>query len=131
MSKGLPYVPWFYGDFLRSTAGWLPMERFAYAMLLWHQWDQGSIPDDLERLASIVGLGVDELTSIWQRTIARKFKKTRSGLVNQRMAEHRAKVLAYHNAQSEKGRKGMAARWGAKQAEHAADIIKLRPEKAS
>jgi hypothetical protein len=39
--KGFHYVPWFHGDFLRSTAGWTPMERHSYFMLLCAQFEMG------------------------------------------------------------------------------------------
>jgi len=109
--KSLPYVPWFHGDFLRSTASWTLLERAAYWMLLCAQWESGPLPDDLTRLANIAGLDAAMMRTVW-RVVGKKFAKTRAGLVNKRMAAHRSKVLRYRAAQSERGKKGMAARWG-------------------
>jgi uncharacterized protein YdaU (DUF1376 family) len=120
--KGFPYVPWYHGDFLRSTAGWTLLERAAYWMLLCAQWESGSIPDDMTRLASITGTDVASMTALWQ-VVGKKFVKTRAGLINKRMARDRADYQKYREAQSERGRKGMAARYGKK---HSSNVVELR-----
>jgi uncharacterized protein YdaU (DUF1376 family) len=108
--KGFPYVPWYQGDFLRSTAGWTLLERAAYWMLLCAQWESGSIPDDTTRLANITGTDVATMTTLWQ-VVGKKFVKTRAGLINSRMARDRKKHLEYRRRQSEGGKKGMANRY--------------------
>jgi uncharacterized protein YdaU (DUF1376 family) len=113
--KGFPYVPWFHGDFLRSTAGWTPMERYSYLMLLCAQFEMGPLPNDLGRLASIVGIETSELANLWP-LISRKFKMTAAGLVNQRMKEHKANCVRYRASLSAAGKKGMRARWGKRNA---------------
>ncbi len=50
--KGFPYVPFYLGDFLRSTAGWTLLERGAYWMLLATQWEIGPLPEDPTRRRS-------------------------------------------------------------------------------
>ena len=121
--KGFPYVPWYHGDFLRSTASWTLLERGAYWMLLCAQWESGPLPDDLTRLANIATTDAMTMTSLWQ-VIGKKFTKTSAGLVNKRMATHRADYLAYRKAQSERGKKGTASRWGTKQ--RGDNIVELR-----
>ena len=106
-----PYVPWYHGDFLRSTVGWKLVERGAYWMLLCAQWEIGPLPDDPERLAGIVGADLETMRDLWP-LIGKKFDKTPNGLVNARMEEHRAKYLRYRAEQSERGKKGMESRWG-------------------
>jgi uncharacterized protein YdaU (DUF1376 family) len=120
--KGFPYVPWYHGDFLRSTASWTLLERGAYWMLLCAQWESGPLPDDLTRLANIAGTDATTMTTLWQ-VIGKKFSKTRSGLVNKRMATHRTDYLEYRDAQSERGKKGMASRWGGKRGDN---VVELR-----
>ncbi|HWG75367.1 MAG TPA: DUF1376 domain-containing protein [Steroidobacteraceae bacterium] len=110
MSKAGPYVPWFHGDFLRSTAGWTLQERGAYWMLLCAQWEIGPLPNNPVRLASIIGIEQSEMASLWP-TLAKKFKHTKSGLVNVRMEAHRRNYLEYRRHLSESGRKGAAKRW--------------------
>jgi uncharacterized protein YdaU (DUF1376 family) len=49
-----PYMPWWPGDFLKSTRGWHIIARGCYRELLDHQWDSGSLPADPEKLRLIV-----------------------------------------------------------------------------
>lgn len=110
MSKGLPYVPWFHGDFLRSTAGWMPMERFTYWMLLCAQHEIGVLPNDMARLATIAGIDMNTMNTVWP-VVGKKFTTTRTGLLNKRMEEHRKKQLDYRRRQSEGGKLGMRHRY--------------------
>jgi hypothetical protein len=50
------------------------------------------------------------MTTLWQ-VVGKKFTKTRAGLINKRMAKDRTDYQKYREAQSERGKKGMAARW--------------------
>lgn len=128
MSKGFQWLPWYNGDFLRSTAGWSLLERAVYWQLLCCQWEIGHIPDDLARLAGIAGIDIGEMRIIWQ-LVGKRFVKTKAGLINRRMAEHRSNYLTFRKRQSEGGKQGMAKRWGKKQ-ERSAEVIQLHPEKA-
>jgi uncharacterized protein YdaU (DUF1376 family) len=109
--KGFPYVPWYHGDFLRSTAGWLPMERFTYWMLLCAQWEVGVLPNDMARLAAIAGIDMASMNTVWS-VVGKKFVTARAGLINKRMDAHRKKHLEFRRRQSEGGKKGMASRYG-------------------
>jgi uncharacterized protein YdaU (DUF1376 family) len=109
--KRFCYVPWFHGDFLRSTAGCTPMEKFSYWMLLCAQFEIGPLPNDLASLASIVGVYLNIMTSLWP-VVSKKFKNTAAGLVNQRMKEHKANCVRYRASLSAAGKKGMRNRWG-------------------
>ena len=117
-----PYVPWFHGDFLRSTSSWTLLERGAYWMLLCAQWESGPLPDDLTRLANIAGTDTTTMTSLWE-LVGKKFTKTRAGFVNKRMAGHRTDYLKYRAAQVERGKKGMASRWGK---QRVGNVVELR-----
>jgi hypothetical protein len=112
----LPYVPWYHGDFLRSTTGWTLMEQAVYWKLLCAQWEIGPLPTVPNRLAAIVGIGIDEFLFIWQE-VGKKFVRIKPGtpderLVNERMEAHRTKYLEYRAEQAKRGKKGMEARWG-------------------
>jgi uncharacterized protein YdaU (DUF1376 family) len=109
--KGFPYVPWYHGDFLRSTAGWTLLERAVYWMLLCSQSETGVLPNDVTRLAAIAGTDVATITSVWP-VVGKKFKRTAAGLINSRMAEHRKRYLDFKRRQSDGGKKGMASRYG-------------------
>lgn len=110
MKKRNPYVPWYHGDFLRSTAGWTLNERGAYWMLLCAQWEIGSVPNDMVRLAAIVGINVSAFKKLWS-TVGKKFKATRAGLLNARMAAHRKDFDEYQRRCQENGLKGADKRW--------------------
>jgi uncharacterized protein YdaU (DUF1376 family) len=121
--KGFPYVPWYHGDFLRSTAGWTLMERAAYWMLLCAQWESGPLPDDMARLATIAGIDTATMTTLWA-VVGKKFAKTRSGLANKSMETRRNDYLRYRAEQRERGQRGSAVRWGKRAADN---VVELRP----
>jgi hypothetical protein len=60
-------------------------------------------------LASIIGVQLDELESVWP-VVAVKFEKTAAGLVNRRLEQHRADQLV----KSEKARESARIRWKGK-----------------
>jgi len=102
----MPYVPWYHGDFLRSTAGWTLLERATYWMLLCAEWESGPLPNEPYRLAGIAGLHADEFLVLWQH-IGHKFVKLADGrLANERIEMHRKKYRDFRRRQVEGGRKG-------------------------
>jgi uncharacterized protein YdaU (DUF1376 family) len=108
--KGFPYVPWYHGDFLRSTAGWTLLERAVYWMLLCAQWEAGPLPSDMARLGTIAGIDAAMMNTVWP-VVGKKFKNTAAGLVNRRMQEHGRSYQEFRRRQIEGGRKGAKARW--------------------
>ena len=96
------YIPFFGRDFLAATAGWTAEERGHYVVALIVQWEQGSIPDSLERL-EIVSPGISR---VWAM-LAPKFPTCPDGRRrNARMEVHRAKSEALKEARAEAGRAG-------------------------
>jgi hypothetical protein len=96
------YIPFFGRDFLAATAGWTAEERGHYVTALIVQWEQGSIPDSLERL-EIISPGI---TRTWA-LLESKFPVCRDGRRrNPRMEIHRAKSEALKEARVEAGRAG-------------------------
>jgi uncharacterized protein YdaU (DUF1376 family) len=104
-----PWLPWFHGDFLKSTQGWTITERGVYFLLLGASWEMGPLPDDRRRLAGVVGAQLDEFDEAW-KTVKRKFVKTESGLINHRLEDHRGKQAI----RSEKARQSANNRWQGK-----------------
>ncbi len=53
-------------DWLEGTAEMFPEEKGVYIDLLCHQHQKGGLPNDVRRLARMVGLSVDEFSPIWE-----------------------------------------------------------------
>jgi uncharacterized protein YdaU (DUF1376 family) len=102
-----PWLPWFHGDFMKSTQGWTLIERAVYILLLGASWEMGPLPTDKRRLAGIVGAQLDEFEEAWA-AVRHKFEPTDAGYVNQRLEIHRAKQAD----RSEKARQSAESRWG-------------------
>ena len=120
----LPYLPFYTGDFLRSTAGWTLMEQAVYWKLLCASWESGPLPASMSRLTAIVGGGIQqvEFESIWGSVVGTKFEQTEQGLVNLRLEAHRQKYLDFRARQSEGGREGAKKRWRKKKANNVVPI---------
>jgi uncharacterized protein YdaU (DUF1376 family) len=90
--SNLPMLPWFPRDYIAATRGWSLAERGAYCDLLFFSWDLGSLPNDLSRLARMLGVPIDEFQAVWP-VMGKKFVCTPdgSGLVNERLERERIK----------------------------------------
>lgn len=95
--ESLAMLPWFHSSFLAATQGWTFEERGAYFMLLGAQWETGPLPNEMNRLAGIVGIQPSTMKLLW-KTVGQKFKPTDSGLINQRLEEHRQRSIALREA---------------------------------
>lgn len=105
------YIPFFGRDFLAATAGWTAEERGHYVVALVVQWEQGSIPDSLERL-EMMSPGISASWAI----LAPKFPLCEDGRRrNPRMEVHRAKSASLKEARSESGQSGNRKRWSGSQ----------------
>jgi uncharacterized protein YdaU (DUF1376 family) len=91
----LPWIPFYYRDFLASTMGWSTTERGAYLLLLFAQWEAGPIDSDPVVLASIAGVTPEEMRQMWKR-IGRKFRDTPEGLINERCDGERERAVQTH-----------------------------------
>jgi uncharacterized protein YdaU (DUF1376 family) len=94
----------FYGrDFLAATAGWTAAERGHYLTLLIVQWEQGSVPGDLERL-ELVSPGISKAWAVLED----KFPAGADGRrQNLRLEHERARAAE----RSEKASRSAARRW--------------------
>lgn len=92
MAKGDFYFPLFYKRLLSSTIGWKDDEFGAYVRLLIHQFDNGSIPNDIDELA-LVAPSIKKN----KKRVLKKFKDQYNGtMINEVMDE------IYHNIQTKK-----------------------------
>lgn len=112
MSAGLAMMPWFTGDFMRSTRGWPLTARAVYRELLDAQWDIGNLPVDPAELAAMIGASAEEWARGWSRCEAKFPIVNGSYRQNAKLERVRITAFDYRAERSEAGKKGAAARWG-------------------
>ena len=95
-----PIFPLYYNDIDRSTRDWTDAEFGCFVRLLMHQWGQGEIPKEPERLQRIT----TSLVESWL-IVGKKFVETDTGLVNLRLEDIRAERLAFSQKQSQNRQK--------------------------
>ena len=105
------YMPFFGADFYESEnvlcmslAG-----QAVYLRALWYQWKHGSLPTELERLARVLGIGLDEMQRLWPE-IQPCFEVVDGRLANARCAVERERILATAQAASKAGKASAAKR---------------------
>lgn len=104
--NSLAMLPFFVRDYIAATRHMSLAERGAYTDLLFQSWERGPLPNDPAKLARMVGCGVDEFAPIWAGIMDR-FTQTETGLVNQRLEQHRAES----HRRSEAARDSANSRW--------------------
>jgi len=95
-----PILPLYYNDITTSTQDWTDEEFGAYMRLLIHQWRQGGLPNDYQRLTRIA----TSLPTTWP-LIKQKFAEVDGMLKNPVMEEIREKRAKHKEKQSENVRK--------------------------
>lgn len=90
-----PILPLYYNDLTTSTQDWTDEEFGAYVRLLIHQWRQGSLPNDYQRLTRIA----TSLPTTWS-LLKSKFQEVDGVLKNPNMEEIRAKKAAHSEKQA-------------------------------
>ena len=107
MSKNPPAFQLYASDFLVDTQSWTATEVGIYARLLFHQWVNGSIPDNIQRLTRIGGTDVRTMQKCWLHTLGGKFQKCGNGnLINGRLEQTRKDQEEYRKKLIESGRLG-------------------------
>lgn len=102
MAKGDYYFPLYYKRLLASTVGWKDDEFGAYVKLLIHQFDNGSIPHDLDELARIA----PSVKKHW-KLLAKKFHDDgNGGLINDVMDDIYHDIQDKKKINSDNGKKG-------------------------
>jgi uncharacterized protein YdaU (DUF1376 family) len=97
--------------------GWSVEERGAWITLLCHQWREGSIPADLDRIACLLRLDADAMRPqcerIWRR-IADRFiphPDLPGRLVSPRMEMEREEAMEVAKQKSDAAKKAATSRW--------------------
>jgi|GEM_PF-2759276 len=102
MAKGDFYFPLYYKRLLSSTVGWSDAEFGCYLKLLIHQFDNGSIPEDLSELARIA----PTVKKHW-KLIGPKFKSNgNGGLINEVMDDIYQSIQTKKKRNQENGANG-------------------------
>jgi uncharacterized protein YdaU (DUF1376 family) len=87
----LAMLPWFPGDFMKSTRGWPLTARGVYRELLDAQWDMGRLPMAPEELRIMIGATEEEWAIAWPYVEA-KFPGSKGRCrANVRLEIHRSK----------------------------------------
>jgi uncharacterized protein YdaU (DUF1376 family) len=98
-------LPLFVRDYVTATRHMSLAERGAYTDLLFFQWENGQLPKEPERLARLISCTIDELAAVWS-VIGGKFVEGGSGLLNERLEQHRTKAIALSEKRASSGRSG-------------------------
>lgn len=102
MAKGDYYFPVYYKRLLASTVGWKDDEFGAYFRLLIYQFDNGTLPNDLEKLKRIA----PSVKKHWH-LLSEKFREDENGnLINDVMDEIYHAIQTKKQKNSENGKKG-------------------------
>ena len=105
-----PAFQFYASDWAHSVSAMTLEERGAYITLLAWSWEHGPVPDDIKRIAAILGVEKRKACKIWSEIV---HKWTRSGelfFVNKRLEAVRADSEAFRLKQSMKGKASAAAR---------------------
>ena len=83
-----------------------------YIKLICFNWKQGSIPDDINKIARLCGEDTSVMAELWH-SLKRCFisNGTNGRLINPRVEKERLKQKKYRKERSESGKKGAVKRW--------------------
>jgi uncharacterized protein YdaU (DUF1376 family) len=117
-------MPWFPGDFMRSTRGWSVTARGVYRELLDAQWDLGSLPSDVDELCRMIAATPDEWLKGWVKCQP-KFPVGEDGQRrNPRLEQHRLKSVDLSERRKKGAEKTNAQRYG-ERTSHSSDSASL------
>src|SRR5579871_754060 len=116
MKEKAPHMPWYGRDhYADENVMVMSLEQeAAYQRLLWLCWQEGSIPDDMAKLAAIAKNMAPRKfeRTIWP-ALAPCFVRTADGrLTNRKVEELRDAKNKYQVERSESGKRGNEKRWG-------------------
>lgn len=88
-------------------------QRGVHADLMAYQWVNGSVPGDIQSLARIVGIGVEEMQEIFAGPLAACYPVNGDGRRrNPRLERQRAELELYRKRRSHAGKLGAQVRYG-------------------
>ncbi len=109
MNNGLPWFPFYYTDFFGSERVMvMDNEQIGcYLRLLSHQWIEGSVPADEERLLLVMCVTADGFKRVWPRVkLCFPPMRNKKRLRNKRLHDIRKEQFAKRKKLVEAGRKG-------------------------
>jgi len=102
----LPSFPLYPADFFMDTITWELEELGLYNRLLYVEWINGPLENEIKKLAKIAGISPKKFTKIY-KIMSTKFIHTADGkLINVKLEEIRMRQSEYINKQREYGRIG-------------------------
>jgi uncharacterized protein YdaU (DUF1376 family) len=114
----------FIGD--GNVSGMSLQERGAYITLLCFCWNDGSLPTEVSRLATMCCAPLKVFAAVWPAVRA-CFRERDGRYVHPRLDKERQKQAEHRQRQSEKGSRGAARRWPG----HSTGIAGLIPDDGS
>lgn len=104
-----PAFQFYAQDFLTGTASMSLQEVGAYIRLLAHQWHSGSVPEEANDRARLLGCARAQERELWKK-VGKKFVLVDGVYINERLEEERRKQTEYRRRQSDNGRASAEAR---------------------
>jgi uncharacterized protein YdaU (DUF1376 family) len=108
--KGLVMLPLFPRDFIAATLGWTLEQRGLYLMLMFAEWELGSLPPDEETLANVAGASLPDFARPWARVKSKFVPRGDGNLVNERLEAHRGTSLHLKEVRAIAGKLGGKAK---------------------
>lgn len=105
-----PAFQMYASDFYMDTQEMNPCEVGAYTRLLMTQWVNGDLPLEVERLAGIAGMQLEDFKTIWE-TIKFKFFHTKKRCYNVRLYNTKKALMEKREKNSKNGALGAEIRW--------------------
>jgi len=120
-----PAFQFYYKDFRQdpNTIRMTTLEIGAYWLLIVECWDrENRLPKDLESLADIARMPVEDFSAIWKRALERCFREKKTFYFHKRVGEEILKQKGWKKEKSEAGKIGAAKRWKNKQLQNGSAI---------
>jgi hypothetical protein len=103
MTERTPALPFYGKDYYDDERVWLASlaAQGLYIALLWHQWQEGSIPSDVRKVAALVGKPEREVRDLWEGEVSQFFvQMTDNRLANTHLEKVRDDVLSLRKSRS-------------------------------
>lgn len=105
----LHWMKWKVSDYVAQTRRFSLAERGALLELMAHSWLTGPLPSDAKRLASMLGISLEEFGGIWQ-AIRHFWIETSEGLVHPELEAERESAVRVYRSRAASGRKSAKTR---------------------
>lgn len=103
--KKYPYLPWWLYDY-QSDSRVLAMsddQDLAYRRMIEASWDLGELPNDPEKIASLIRFSQEKFDAVWKYPLTECWHNGNEGLINYRLEREREKVAASYKQKREAG----------------------------